>query len=233
MDATAITVADRKAHIAERRAAGIKDGTIYTELGRLRIVARLVRQAGPHPQGGLHRTPIRSRSRPKASTSRALIRRALDGSRFPHMRQAMTLHDCGPQRCAMRPHLGRCDFERERIDLRDPTITRPHKDRAIVPMLRTAKAALQEAKRGAPTEYVIEWGGERVRSLGRGLRSAAKAARIDKRVSPHIGATAQRCSSRAHGRKMMCRWKRFSNSSGTATSTRHEKSARGSRRAYL
>jgi len=102
MDATAITVADRKAHIAERRAAGIKDGTIYTELGRLRIVARLVRQAGPHPQGGLHRTPIRSRSRPKASTSRALIRRALDGSRFPHMRQAMTLHDCGPQRCAMR-----------------------------------------------------------------------------------------------------------------------------------
>lgn len=43
------------------------------------------------------------------------------------------------------------DFERERIDLRDPTITRPHKDRAIVPMLRTAKAALLEAKRGGLT----------------------------------------------------------------------------------
>ena len=40
MDAEAIEIADCRAHIEERRAAGRKDGTIITELGRLRMVLK-------------------------------------------------------------------------------------------------------------------------------------------------------------------------------------------------
>jgi integrase len=80
----------------------------------------------------------------------------------------------------------RCDFERELIDLREPAITQPHKGRAIVPMLRTAKAALREAQPGAISGYVIEWGGKPVGSLKRGLKRAAVLAGIKKPVSPHV-----------------------------------------------
>ena len=40
MDGDRITVADCRAHIEERRRAGIKDGTLVTELGHLRTVLR-------------------------------------------------------------------------------------------------------------------------------------------------------------------------------------------------
>jgi integrase len=79
----------------------------------------------------------------------------------------------------------RCDFDRELIDLRNPTITTPHKGRAIVPMNRTVKAALVEARNGALSDDVIEWAGDRVRSVKNGLRSAATRAGIA-HVSPHI-----------------------------------------------
>ena len=55
----------------------------------------------------------------------------------------------------------RCDFHRGLIDLRNPEIVRPHKGRAIVPMNRTIRAALTEARDGALSDHVIEWAGER------------------------------------------------------------------------
>jgi integrase len=117
------------------------------------------------------------------------VRKLIDGTSFPHVRLALILLYTTAARSSALCSLTweRCDFDRERIDLRDPTITRAHKGRAIAPMLRTAKAALLEAKQCALTPYVIEWGGEPVKSLKRGIKTAAKAARITgKRVSPHI-----------------------------------------------
>jgi site-specific recombinase XerC len=40
MNGTSITIADSRAHIAERRQKGIKDWTIYTELSHLRNVLK-------------------------------------------------------------------------------------------------------------------------------------------------------------------------------------------------
>jgi integrase len=51
-------------------------------------------------------------------------------------------------------------------------------------MLRTARAALLEARQGALTDYVIEWAGQRVKSVKRGLAAAAKRAGLE-HVSPH------------------------------------------------
>jgi integrase len=51
-------------------------------------------------------------------------------------------------------------------------------------MLRTARAALQEARQGALTPWVIEWAGKPVKSVKRGLRVAAQRAGLE-HVSPH------------------------------------------------
>jgi integrase len=52
-------------------------------------------------------------------------------------------------------------------------------------MLRTARAALQEARQGALTPWVIEWAGRPVKSVKRGLRVAAQRAGLE-HVSPHM-----------------------------------------------
>src|SRR5882757_4785621 len=75
--------------------------------------------------------------------------------------------------------------------LRQAAVTRPHKGRtivgrAILPMLRTANAALREAEAGALSDYVTEWAGKRVKSLKRGIKTARLEAGIPKTVSPHI-----------------------------------------------
>jgi integrase len=78
--------------------------------------------------------------------------------------------------------------------LRQAAVTRPHKGRAIVPMLRTAKAALREAEAGVLSDSVIEWADKRVKSLKRGIKTARVEAGISKTVSPHI----QRHSAAVH-----------------------------------
>jgi integrase len=51
-------------------------------------------------------------------------------------------------------------------------------------MLRTARAALLEARQGALTDYVVEWAGRPVKSVKRGLRVAAQRAGLE-HISPH------------------------------------------------
>ena len=63
--------------------------------------------------------------------------------------------------------------------------SRPRKGRAIVPMNRPLKAALIEAKQGALSDYVIEWAGDPVASVKRGLKSSARQAGIV-HISPHM-----------------------------------------------
>lgn len=119
--------------------------------------------------------------------TRGSIRSLFEGASLPHIRlYAILAYTTAARNSAL---LGlrwdRVDFDTGRIDLRDPTITVPHKGRAIVPMLRTARAALLEARQGALTEYVIEWAGRPVKSVKRGLAQAAKRAGLQ-HVSPHV-----------------------------------------------
>jgi integrase len=79
----------------------------------------------------------------------------------------------------------RCDFERGKINLEDPTVVIPHKGRAIVPMTAALRAALTEAHRGSLTPFVIEWGGKRVASVKRGIKAAGARAGLGN-VAPHM-----------------------------------------------
>jgi integrase len=186
MEAEAITVADCRAHMAERRKSGIMDGTLLTELGHLRMVLKWAEK-----NKLIDRPPYIERpSKPKPKEhhlTKAEARALIDAATMPHMKLYIVLAlGTGARNAALLDLTwDRCDFERERIDLRNPEITVPHKGRAIVPMTRTVKAALLSARQGAMSEYVIEWAGRKVASVKRGVRFAAQRAGVG-HVSPHM-----------------------------------------------
>ena len=187
MEAEEITVEDCRAHTAARRKAGIKDGTISTELGRLRMVCRWAEK-----RRLIKRTPMIERPAAPKRRERHLTwpqcKALVASAPMPHVRLYIVLALATGGRNAALVELtwDRCDFERGEIDLRNPEIVRPHKGRAIVPMNKTIRAALFEAQAGALSDYVIEWAGKPVTSVRRGLKSAAVAAGIKGAVSPHL-----------------------------------------------
>lgn len=186
LDGDAITIADCRAHTAERRKAGIKDGTIHTELGHLRMVLKwgqrhkmidsapdIERPAKPEPKEGY--------------LTRGEVARLLDAASVPHIRLAVHLLIGTGARstAAMELTWDRVDFERRMIRLRNPFDKARRKGRATVPANDTLFAALETAQRGALSPFVIEWAGLPVKSIKRGLKAAGAAiGRPD--VSPHM-----------------------------------------------
>jgi len=183
----AITIEDCRAHTASRRQKGIKDGTISTELGRLRMVLcwavkrRLIDRA---PAIERPTAPTRK----ERHLTRAQCSALIGSATMPHVKLyiVLALATAGRNAALLDLTWDRCNFERGEINLRDPDMTRPHKGRAIVPMNRTVRAALAEAKTGALSDHVIEWAGKRLLSVKRGLKSAAVVAGIKGSVSPHL-----------------------------------------------
>lgn len=181
-----ITIEDCRAHTDARRRASIKDGTIHTELGHLRMV---LLWAEKHKL--IDRAPAIDRpSKPapkEAHLSRDEARDLINAATTPHMRLYIILGLGTGARTSALLQLtwDRCDFVRGLIDLRNPLVTTPHKGRAIVPMNRTVRAALQEARAGALTPYVIEWAGRPVASIKTGIHSAGRAAGLPV-VTPHM-----------------------------------------------
>ena len=165
-----ITVDDCRAHTAARRKAGIKDGTISTELGHLRMVLRWAEKRGMICAPYIER-PAPPR-RKELHLTRGQCRALIDAATTPHIRLyiLLALATGGRNEALLDLTWSRCDFDRGLIDLRNPEISRPHKGRAIVPMNGTIRAALTEARDGALSDHVIEWAGERIRSAKKGRR---------------------------------------------------------------
>lgn len=193
MEAEAISIADCRAHTAERRAFrsprhpnGIQDGTIHTELGHLRMVLlwakknKLIADA-PHierPQ----------KPEPKdAHLTRDEVRALIDAAKAPHIALAVRLMIGTGARneASLQLTWDRVDFERRMIRLRNPFDKSRRKGRATVPINDTLFAALNEARRLSVTNFVVEWAGEPIKSIKRGLKAAGVAiGRPD--VSPHM-----------------------------------------------
>jgi len=184
-DGDTVTVADCRAHTEQRRQAGIADGTIHTELGHLRMVLRWAEKQGLITHAPHIERPNKSKPVDKFLT-RAEVRALMDAATMPHVRLFIELAITTGGRSGALLDLtwDRVDFERGQIDLRNPFLQFPHKGRAVVPMNRTLRSALLVAKEGTLTPFVIEWAGQRVRSVKRGLARSAKRAGLD-HVSPH------------------------------------------------
>jgi integrase len=179
-----ITPEDCRASIARRAADGRKPATIRTELGCLRAALawasrrRLIDRAPAIELPGA--PPPRDRYLTRDEVS-ALLEAAGD----PHIRLAILLMLTTAARIGALMDLTwtRVDFERRLIRLATTEIG-PRKGRATVPINDSLMAALQAARVAALSEFVIEWGGRRVRSIKTGFNAAVKRAGIA-HCTPH------------------------------------------------
>lgn len=185
-DGQSITKEDCRAHTTERRANGISDGTIHTELGHLRTVLKWAENGRL-----IERAPHIERPSKPAPKERYLTHeeahRVITAAHAPHVRLAMHLMIATAARVTAILELtwDRVDFTRRQIQLRDPNDKTRRKGRATVPMNDTVLAALRDARQGAMTDYVVEWAGKPVKSLKKGIASAARAAGVSG-VSAHV-----------------------------------------------
>jgi integrase len=172
--ASNISEDDCRSYIRTRRETGRKDGTIWTELGHLRSALRHAAEKNLIDKAPKIYRPERPAPRDKRMT-RAEALRFLDACGFPHIRLFAILAITTAARSGALLGLtwDRVDLEAGLIHLGDPSRARTNKGRALVPMNATARAALAESYKGRTSAFVIEWAGERVVSVKKGIGSTA------------------------------------------------------------
>ena len=180
--------AECKAYAEHRRAQAIKDGSIWTELGHLRTVFGWA--ARPGKDRLIAEAPEVVRPAKPAPKDRWLTReeiaKLLPAATVPHVKLAIVLmlSTAGRVGSILDLTWDRVDFENGVINLRVDS-EGPRKGRAVPPMNRMARSALLVAHEAALSDYVIEWGGEPVKCILKGVKSAAAAAGLAG-VSPHV-----------------------------------------------
>lgn len=179
-----ISVQDCKTYIAGRRQAGIQDGTIWTQLGKLRTCLNWAEKTGL-----IERAPFIERPSKPAPKERYLTRQeiaqllAVDCAPHTKIATRLMLSTAARVTAVLELTWDRVDFDRGQINLR--TGEGQRKGRAIVPMTDSLNAALLEAQKAALSDYVVEWAGGPVKSIKKGFKSAAVAAGLPD-VSPHV-----------------------------------------------
>ncbi|WP_170343028.1 tyrosine-type recombinase/integrase [Ruegeria arenilitoris] len=179
-----ISANDCRAYIADRKRAGIQDGTIWTQLGKLRTCLNWAEKTGL-----IERAPYIERPSKPAPKERYLtrdeIKKLLSVDCAPHIKLAIRLMLSTAARVTAVLELtwDRVDFSRRQINLRAGEGRR--KGRAIVPMTDGLHSALIDAQEAALSGYVIEWAGGPVKSIKKGFKAAADAAGL-RNVSPHV-----------------------------------------------
>lgn len=179
-----ITVSDCRKYSAERIAAGRSVGTVWTELGHLRIVCRWAEKSQLIDRAPNIELPQKPAPKDRHLTD-AEIAKLIDADAEPHIRIAilLMLTTAGRVGAILELTWDRVDFDRNQINLRVDS-SGPRKGRAVVPMNSTLRAALSVASDAAMTDYVVEWAGGPVKSIRKGFASTVSNAGL-KDVTPH------------------------------------------------
>jgi integrase len=151
--------------------------TIRQELNVLRTILNWGKKKGHSEAGYDVWVPSEPPPRDKRLT-REQAAALLDACTYPHLRLFVILGLTTAARHMAMLDLtwDRVDFERRVIMLDDG---RPHKKRRGMPPINdTLMAALSEARASALTAYVIEWAGQRVRTVEWAFRKAAARAGV-------------------------------------------------------
>lgn len=197
MDAEAIGTDDCRSYTKQRRATkykakgwktekSVSDGSIHTELGHLRMILVWAEGKRLIPRAPQIERPAKPAPKDRHLT-RSEVERMIEAAKSPHIKLAIRLMVGTAARVTAVLELkwDRVNYERNTIQLWDPFDQRARKTRSTVPMNAKLKEALQEQQNVALTEYVIEYGGERVQSIKKGIKITAKAIGLDD-VSPHV-----------------------------------------------
>lgn len=184
-----VTTAKAREYRAKREAAGRQLGTIWTELNHLQIVINWAAGRGHIPAAVTIEKPPKPAPRDRRLT-RAEARRLLDAADVndvPHVALAIALMLGTAARIGAILDLtwSRVDFERGLITYADRADTSRRKGRATVPMTGDTRSRLEDARRGAVSDYVVEWGGKQVGSIKRGFARAVSTAGLTD-VTPHV-----------------------------------------------
>lgn len=175
-----------RAYERARKKAGIKTGSIWTELGHLRSCLRWAAEKARIIAFAPHVYRPQKPAPKDRWLTLAEIERLLAADAEPHINLAIRLMLATAARVGAILDLtwNRVDLERGQIDLRLDA-TGPRKGRAVVPINGMLRAALVQAKEAALSDYVIEWAGGPVGSIRTGFERAVASAGLED-VSPHV-----------------------------------------------
>jgi integrase len=176
----AVSKDDCRAYIELRRRERKSDSTIRTELELLRATLRW--HYGNDAPAIVAPPPAKPRDRFLSKEEREQLLASID---TPHARLFVIVAlTTGARMGAI------LDLTWDRVDLKAGTIDfepagreRSNKRRTVVPINARARIALEEARKGALTDYVIEYGGKPVGSVKKAIAAAARRSGV--KCSPH------------------------------------------------
>jgi len=175
---------------AAARLETVSQGTVWTELTRLRSCINWARKRGVIERAPYVWLPSKPPPKDRVLTEQEVIR-LIEACEAHHVRLFVILAICTGARSGAILDLtwDRVDFDRGTIDLRIPEIISPltkkmRKARSVVPMTAEVREALLLAKAGSLSEYVIEWDGQKVAKIRKGFESACRRAGL-RDVTPH------------------------------------------------
>lgn len=168
-----------RSYAQKRDIEGRKQGTIHTELGHLRSAMRFAAKkrlidAAPDIERPAKPTPKeRYLTEPE-------IAKLIDAASAPHIKLAilLLLGTAGRVGAILELTWDRVDMERGVINLRLESQT-TRKGRAIVPIGKGLRAALQTARDAALSPYVVEYAGDQVKSIRKGFHNAVERAGLE------------------------------------------------------
>lgn len=167
-----------RAYVAMRRRRGRGDNTIRKELTTLRSALRW------HDKNTPAIVEMPSMPTPReVFITREQFQKLHDAAKAPHIRLFLMLawFTAGRKEALLSLTWDRINFKTGVVDLGAGV---GNKGRAKPPMSPSLKKALQEAKKAAVTDYVVEWAGDRVKSIRKGFDKAAQAAKLGN-ITPH------------------------------------------------
>jgi integrase len=176
-NAATLTEDDCQRYIEARRARGRSESTIWSELSRLRSALRWAEN-----KRLIDRAPKIWLLAPSPPRDRRMTREQVSAfiaeCKMPHVKLFAILAATTGARMGAILSLtwDRVDLERGLIHYQDPTMFRTKKGRATTPINALARDTLIDARAGATTPFVIEWAGQRVRSVKKGLATAGERA---------------------------------------------------------
>lgn len=178
---TDVSKDDCRTYAQLRQRQGAAPGTIKTELEYLRACLNLKYGRGHNrvwlPTG----SPPRDRC-----LSREDLDQLLNHVSTPHVRLFIILAITTGARMSAILELrwDQVDFKHRTVNFNPVGRQQTNKRRPVVPLNVRAFEALEEAARGALTDFVIEWDGKPLRSVKKAIRMAAQRSGVP--CSPHV-----------------------------------------------
>lgn len=176
-----------RAYIAKRRALGVSNGGIKTELDYLSTALRFgkAQKLYPGERPDIMRPPA-ARPRERFLTHEE-ANKLVKGAVGFHIKLFVlaSLSTAGRPSHILQLTWDRVDLQRRVCNLDDPDRDATRKGRARVPINDDFYEALQMAKQLATTQWVIEYNGQPVDRVNKGIAAAARRARL-KGISPYV-----------------------------------------------